>query len=133
MADMARGRTQIVAVVGATGALMLLISLAAWLRGAAFQPVSQLGRPAVLAFLGWLAYRGVRWARTALVLWLAFIAITFAVAAVLIISDSPVWGVLALLFAAGLVGGVVVLYTSDDVNAVVGADLDRRSTSRPAT
>ena len=133
MADKARGRAQILTVVGATIALMLLISLAAWFRGAAFQPTSQLGRPAVLGILGWLAYRGVRWARTGLVVWLAFIAVTFGVAAVFIIGDSPLWGILALLFSAGLVAGVVVLYASDDVNAVVGADPDRRSTSPPAT
>ena len=40
MADPARSRMQLLVVVGATGVLMSLATLSAWLRGAEFRPVT---------------------------------------------------------------------------------------------
>ena len=131
MADIARGRRLILGIVGATGIFMAVIALGVWLQGAPFRPLTLLGRPIVLAILGVLAYRGVFWARGAIVFWLGLMAIGYAIGGVVVIGETVLWGLLSLLLAASLTYGAVVLYTSDDVEQVFEPETRRRDRAAP--
>lgn len=113
MPDVARGRRIILGVVVPT----VLFSLIG--TGLVFRRPAELVGPFVLAALGALMYRGVHWARELIVAWLGLITLGYGIRGVLTFVRLPLYGVLTLLFGAAFACGAIMLYTSDDVEAVV--------------
>lgn len=130
MPDVERGRRKILTAVVGAASFMMAGALASWRRGPVFHPVSQLGAPAVLAALGILMYRGAHWAREAVVAWLGLAALAYAGGGISIMLRFPVYGLLALFFAAAFAYDAFVLYTSEDVEAVVNPGAFPSSTLR---
>jgi hypothetical protein len=126
-----RGRTQLAVCIASMVAALLLIALGVWLRGAEFRPITQLGRAVVFAALGFLAFRGLRWAKTLLVVWSAILALSFGVVAVSVGFTSVVWTVVALAFMSGAAYVTYVLGTSDAIEAFI-AERARRDVTRHA-
>ena len=119
MPDVVRGRRKILTVVMGAVTFMTVGAVTAWLRALVYHPLSQLTAPLVLVALGILMYRGAHWAREAVVAWLGLAALAYAAGGISLILRSRAEGVLALFFAAAFAYDVFVLYTSEDVEAVV--------------
>jgi hypothetical protein len=111
---------------------LLLLAISVWLRGAAFNPVTQLGRPVIFAGLAVLAFRGASWARKLLGAWCGLLALAFAVAAINLGFVSAPWTIVALVFAAAAVCASFLLFTSDAIDAFVSAQRVRDIGARPA-
>jgi hypothetical protein len=123
----ARGRFEFLAVVGAMTLLLLLIALGVWLRGAEFNPVSQLGRVVVFVGLAALAYGGARWARTVLAVWTALLALTSAVLAINAGFASAAWALIAFVFAAAATYASFLLFTSSAIDSFLAEGKSKRA------
>ena len=116
MPDVARGRRMILSIVVP---LVLFAFIGTFRHGLLARPTGSVVGPIVLAALGALMYRGVHWAREAIVIWLGLGTLACGVSGVFNIPRSPIQGSMLLLFAAAFACGAIMLYTSDDVEAVV--------------
>lgn len=119
MPDVVRGRRKILMSIGGALSFMVIGILGSWRHGFSSHPLSQLTTAAILAALGFLMYRGVHWAREAVVIWIGLTACGYAAGGLFILPRHPVYGIVGLLFAAGFAYDVFVLYTSEDIEAVV--------------
>jgi hypothetical protein len=125
MPDIARGRRKILTVVAPAVVITLLSAFVGWRHGFVLRPTPGFGAlsfPLILAALGALMYRGVHWAREAIVAWFGLIAIAFGLNGIVNILHYPVVGVVALLLCAGFGWDAAQLYRSEDVEAVVNPD-----------
>jgi len=107
--------------------LLLLIALGVWLRGAEFNPVSQLGRVVVFVGLAALAYGGARWARTVLAVWTALLALTSAVLAINAGFASAAWALIAFVFAAAATYASFLLFTSSAIDSFLAEGKSKRA------
>ena len=127
-----RGRAIVLRVVALMVTGFLVIAAGVWVRGAAFNPLSQLGRPFMFLGLTYLAWKGRGWARTLLVFWMGLIAISFAFAAIGIAAVSGVWAVVTLAIAGCAAYGAFMFHTSNDVRAFLCDEKEGPSASVPA-
>ncbi len=117
MADIARGRTQFLNVIGIVGAFMAYGAVGGLLRHGPVGPLGGFGSLIVYAVLAGLAYRGVYWARGAITVWLGLIAILGALRGVLLLRRAPVASLEAFAVAAAVAYGAVFLYNSEHIEA----------------
>ena len=133
MADIERGRKQFLIGLGVIGGVQCLLALATWLRAGEIRSARDLGPLFVFGVLGALAYRGVYWARGAIVVWLGFIAISFTLRGVLVLGRTPGSGLVSIAIAASVAYGAVFLYTSEHIEAfLLSRDAPPARSSRPA-
>ena len=131
--SVARGRLEFFGAVGAMTLLLLLLALGVLLRGAEFNPVTQLGRVVVFVGLAVLAYGGTRWARTVLALWTALLALMSAVVAINAGFSSGVWAFIALAFAGAATYAAFLLFTSSAIDDFIAERKAKKAESPPAS
>jgi hypothetical protein len=130
MVDVERGRRKIFrSVVGATS-FLVLGAIGSWHHGIAVHPMALVISPAIFATLGILMYRGAHWAREVVVIWLGLSALLYAGGGVSTLPRYPLFGITALFFAIAFGYDAFVLYTSEDVEAVVNPGAVPTRTSR---
>jgi hypothetical protein len=133
MADVERGRKQFLTGLSVIGDVQCLLTLAAWLRAGDIGSARDIAPLIVFGVLGALAYRGVYWARGAIVVWLGFIAISFTLRGVLMLGRAPGLGLFSIAIAASVAYGAVFLYTSEHIEAfLLSRDAPPARPSRPA-
>jgi hypothetical protein len=117
MADIERGRKQFLIGFTAFGAFMVLIGATAWFRQPDVHVARHVESLVVFGVLGGLAYRGVYWARGAIVVWLGLIAISDGLLGARLLRWAPGASLLVLASAAALAYGTVFFYTSAHIEA----------------
>jgi hypothetical protein len=133
MADAERGRKQFLIGLGVIGGVLCLLALRAWLRAGEIRSAKDFGALLVFGVLGALAYRGVYWARGAIVVWLGFIAISFGLRGVLMLGRTPGSSLFLIAIAATVAYGAIFLYTSEHIEAfLLSRDAPPARPSRPA-
>jgi hypothetical protein len=133
MADIVRGRRQLVAVLGGATAFLVLLSVGRWLRNGESQPIRTFGPLVVFCLLGGLAYFRFYWARGAVVVWLGLIAIFDGLGAILLMRRSPLASLVVLAVAAAITRVAVFLYTSEHIEAFLLSNATAPRRSRSAT
>ena len=117
MADIELGRKQFLVSIAVIGVFLCLRVLGAWAAAREIPAARELAPLLVFGVLGALAYRGVYWARGAIVVWLGFIAITVTLRGVLLLVRAPVSALFLIAIAASVAYGAVFLYTSEHIEA----------------
>jgi len=128
----ARGRLEFFAAVGAMTLLLLLLALGVWLRGAVFNPITQLGRPVVFIGLAMLAYGGAGWARKVLAFWSGLLSLTTAVVAINAGFEAALWALIAILSSVVAAYAAFVLFTSAAIDSFLADRAPKEAGLPPA-
>lgn len=124
----ARGRTELIVIVGTAALIHLLITLGAYLRSDEIQWLSAIGRPAVMIGLGIFAAARQRWARNLLAAWVALTGIVFMIASIPAFSVKTSAGLILFAVGGAMAALAFRLQTSQRIETFFAA----KRTSAPA-